>query len=121
MICRPHVIGILFLFHTFVSDFLVFILNTIVHTFTLLLLKRRPNIKWTYQYFHLAMMFTFGTKEDEQLSTAFEYFCETLIMNVSNECITTPVYIIESFSNFTGVILTLFRHYKYQISLLHFI
>ena len=72
MICRSHVIGILFLFHTFVSDFLVFILNTIAYTFTLLLLKRYPNIKWTYQYFHLAMMFTFGAKGDEKLSIVLQ-------------------------------------------------
>ena len=148
MIYCPHVIGILFLFHIFVSDFLVFILNTIVYTFTLLLLKRYPSIKWTYQYFHLAMMFTFGAKEDEKLSFyhSVEYFCEILIMSVSNKCIITPVYIIfflfnffhsqfvqfghlveffncclpyiiESFSNFTDVILTLSCHYRCQVVL----
>ena len=58
------------------------------------------------------MMFTFGAKEHEKLSTAFEYFCETLVMNVSIKCIITSVYIIESFSNFIHIILTLPRHYR---------
>ena len=49
--------------------------------------------------------------------TAFEYFCETLIMNVFNKYIITLVYIIESFWNFTDVIFRLSRHYGYQIVL----
>ena len=142
--CNRNIISL----HIFVSDFLVFILNTIVYTFTLLLLKRYPSIKWTYQYFHLAMMFTFGAKEDEKLSFyhSVEYFCEILIMSVSNKCIITPVYIIfflfnffhsqfvqfghlveffncclpyiiESFSNFTDVILTPSCHYRCRVVL----
>ena len=38
-------------------------------------------------------------------------------MNVFNKCKITPVYIIESFSDFTDVILRLSRRYRYQIVL----
>ena len=51
-----------------------YFLNTVVHSFALLLPKRHPNIKWTYEYFHLAIMFTFGAKEDEKLWTVLQRF-----------------------------------------------
>ena len=66
------------------SHFFVFILNTIVHIFTLLLLKRYPNIKRTYQYFHLPVMFTFAAKKDEKLLTMLQRLI--FLRDIYNEC-----------------------------------